>query len=161
VSIAGWFIYQAWAGGQQESTASGPAAPAPVVLQPRHTLRMHVGDVRAVAFSPDGKVLASGGIDQNIYLWNTQTWQARGPLQGHTGELFALAYSPRAGRLASVTTAKDTCLVRLWNVETAEPAEKLGPGSFSMWCVKFSPDGKTLACGGLDKKLRLLDVETG
>ena len=165
VGVAGWLIYQAWIGGGQGATTGGPerAAPArPVVLQPSRQLpRMHSAGLRAVAFSPDGKVLATGGMDKNIFLWDTQTWQARGPLEGHNGEVLALDFSPKDGRLASITTAADSCLVRLWNVETAELDKPLGPAGLSMWCVKFSPDGKTVACGGRGRKLWLLDVETG
>src|SRR5262245_7383656 len=186
VSLAGWFRVNSWWPGGTGATTAGTATtgslttgataagksvpsalpatagPAePIVLRPSHTLRKQSQGLRAVAFSPDGKVLASGGMDRNIYLWDTQTWQARGPLEGHTGEVFALDFSPSDGRLASVSTAHDTCLVRLWNVETAEPAGTLGPGGLSMWCVKFSPDGKRVACGGRGKTLYLLDVATG
>src|SRR5262245_52469437 len=175
-ALRAWFPYQAWLAGRQEATTGGSPPPAPsvapmpvkpVVLEPSRKLDKHSKGLRAVAFSPDGKVLASGGMDKNIFLWDTQTWEPRGPLQGHPGEVFALDFSPKDGRLASVTTARDNCLVRLWNVETAEPAGTLGPGGFSTWCVKFSPDGKTLACGGPGRtrddrrQLLLLDVETG
>src|SRR5262249_14055400 len=167
--VAGWLFATNWRGnpGPANDDNAGtqpppaPAAPAtPVKLTSREPLTDHSKGVRAVAFSPDGKVLASGGMDKNIFLWDTQTWQSRS-LPRQPGEVSALDFSPKDGRLASVTSDKDDCLVRLWNVETAEPAGKLGPGGISTWCVKFSPDGKTVACGGTDRKLRLLDVETG
>jgi len=189
VPLAGWFLASSWwpvgtgataatattaspttgtttgtttAGKSKPSIPAAPPAPAePVVLKPSQTLRKHSDGLRAVAFSPDGKVLASGGMDKNIFLWDTQAWQPRGPLEGHAGEVFALDFSPKDGRLASVTTAHDTCLVRLWNVETAEAAGTLGPGGLSMWCVDFSPDGATVACGGSGRKLWLLDVAKG
>src|SRR5262249_55242656 len=128
---------------------------------PSLTLPQHMNGVHALAFSRDGKVLASGGLDQNIYLWDTATWQVRGPLQGHPGAVTDLAFSPDNSRLASVSSASDTCLVRLWDVATARAADTLGGPSSGQWAVAYSPDGKTLACGGRDKDVHLLDAATG
>jgi hypothetical protein len=166
-----WWIAKNWNGGRDEAkndptTPPTPAHPAPptgpVTLKPaRPPLLRHTAGVRALAFSHDGKVLASGGPDRAIYLWDTTTWEARGPLQGHKGNVTGLAFAPN-GRLASVTSEPDDYRVRIWDVENALPAKPLGTATTSgMWAVAYSPDGRTVACGGWDKKLYLLDAETG
>src|SRR5262249_25267464 len=144
-------------------TPGGPLAPTPtqpVVLKPSRTLMRHSAALQILAFSPDGTVLASGGIDKHIFLWDTQTWQARGPLEGHAGPVVGLAFSPDGTHLASVSTTSDACLIRIWDVATGQPVGKLGDGKAGMLDVAYSPDGKTLACGGWDSQLHLFDVAT-
>jgi serine/threonine protein kinase len=133
----------------------------PLLLQPARKLTMHTSGVRSLAYSPDGSMLASGGLDRQIYLWDTKTWQARGPLEGHAGQVSGLAFSPDGTRLASVTSEPDSCLIRLWDVATGQAVATLGTGEQGMWGLAFSPDGQTLACGGWDRQLHLLDVTTG
>jgi WD40 repeat protein len=167
VTLAGWFVQKQWptsrkrAEGGDELALPGTMQSHPVVLKPSRTLLRHTSGLRALAFSPDGKVLASGGLDRNIFLWDTETWQVRGPLEGHSGEVADLAFSPDGRRLASVTSADDTCRIRLWDVATAQPDGTLGGAGPGLWATAYSPDGKTLACGGWDKELHLLDAATG
>jgi serine/threonine protein kinase len=171
-SVAGWFVYQSWSAkrhaantGTPEPSGTGPnPAPTPaqpVVLKPSRTLMQHANGVRTLAVSRDGKVLASGGLDRLIYLWDTKTWEARGPLKGHTGDVTGLSFSPDGTRLASVTSSADTCLVRVWDVATGRQAPTLGDRGAGMWDVAYSPDGQTLACGGGNSTLHLFDVASG
>jgi hypothetical protein len=142
--------------------AAGPGPLAgPVTLKPVRTLERHTAGVRTLVFSPDGTVLASGGLDHVIYLWDTATWESRGPLEGSAGDVSGLAFAPGGGRLASVTSAEDECRVRVWDVAAARPAGTLGAAGEGMWAVAYSPDGRTVACGGFDRTLYLLDAATG
>jgi WD40 repeat protein len=161
-----WFAARNRPDGRDEARDNPPAAasdrPAgPVTLKPAHTLRQHAAGVRTLAFSPDGKVLASGGFDHDIYLWDTAAWRPRGPLEGHPGDVSGLAFAPGGGRLVSVTSAEDDCRVRVWDVATARQAAGLGPAGPGLWAVAYAPDGRTLACGGFDKAVTVLDVATG
>jgi WD40 repeat protein len=133
----------------------------PHVIRPSRTLRLHAAGVMAVAFSPDGKILASAGKDRTIYLWDTATWKPSAPMTGHTGDVVALVFSPDGKQLASASSAADTCAVRLWAVASAKPLKTLGGANRGMWGIAFSPDGKTLVCGGWETTLHFFTVETG
>jgi WD40 repeat protein len=94
-------------------------------------------------------------------LWDSETWTGRGPLKGHAGGVTSLAFAPDGATLASVTSADDTCLIRLWDVAGARPAGVLGGPGRGMWSVAYSQDGQTIACGGWDRAVHIWDVATG
>ncbi len=117
------------------------------------------GSVTSVAFSPDGKTLASGSTDDTIRLWNMATHQPIGqPLKGHTGSVTSVAFSPDGKTLASGSFDHT---LRLWDVATRRPIGQPFSGQSALVAsVAFSPDGKTLASGGADGTVRLWDVAT-
>src|SRR5262249_55243674 len=78
------------------------------------TLRGHVGAVRVVVYSQDGRTLATGGDDHTVRLWNTSTGANIATLTGHTGPVWALAFSPDGTTLASAAVSDNTA--RLWRV---------------------------------------------
>ncbi len=77
----------------------------------------HKWDVRTIAFSPDGKTLASGSVDMTVRLCDTVTGQHKQTLTGHTGTIYHVVFSPDGKVLASASL-DDT--VRLWDTETWE-----------------------------------------
>src|SRR5215208_6795513 len=120
----------------------------------------HDSEVRDVAFSPDGKLLASASGDKSVRLWDVATGQQRGePLTGHTNSVYKVAFSPDGKLLASASGDKT---VRLWDVASGKPhGEPLTGHKGAVMEVAFSPDGELLASAGLDGTVRLWDVATG
>jgi serine/threonine protein kinase len=142
---------------------SSPAPPKnePVVLSAVKKLTRHDGAVVSVAFSPNGKVLATGGRDKTIVLWDAASWEPRSPIPtDHTYEVIGLAFSPDGATLASVTGAADTCAIRLWNVATGDSAGTLGGATSGVYGLAWYPDGARVACAGRDKAVFRWDVAT-
>lgn len=125
---------------------------------PYRELKGHTGSVMSVAFSSDGKTLASSSRDRAIHLWNVSTGKLRKTLTGHDGDVYSVAFSPDGRTLASGSGDRT---VRLWDVETGKERLTLKGHGDDVRSVAFSPDGKTLASGSKDKTLRLWDVPTG
>ena len=106
----------------------------------------HTGAVTSVAYSPDGKTLASGSSDGTIRFWNAVTGrQVNSPLAGHAGSVNSVAFSPDGKTLA---TGSSEGTVVLWGVDTGrEVGAPLVGHADQVNSVAFSPDGKTLATG--------------
>ena len=121
------------------------------------TLNGHEHYVRSVAFSPDGKILASGSFDTTIKLWNVATKKEITTLTGHLDKVTSVAFSPNGKILASGSSDKT---IKLWNVETKAEIVTLHENSQTIWSVAFSPNGKTLASGNNDSTIKLWDLET-
>lgn len=114
--------------------------------------------VNSVAFSPNGKILASGLWDNIVRLWEVSTGSLIRTLEGHRGVIFPVVFSPDGSILASAS--QDTT-IRLWQVPTGSSKWTLKGHSVSVGSVAFSPDGKILASSSDDKTIRLWDVALG
>ena len=129
----------------------------------------------SVAFSPDGKMLASGVWYGTVRLWDVASGKEIRQLQGHNRAVFSLVFSPDGKMLAS---AGHDGTVRLWDVASGKEVHQLQghperdtnvvpelaeamARKYEVYAVVFSPDGKMLASAGHDGTLRLWEVCTG
>jgi WD40 repeat protein len=122
------------------------------------TVRLrHPTGADAVAFSPDGKLLASGGRDGLVRLWDRVAGKERHRLKGHDSEVHALAFTPDDKILASGGNS----LVILWDVARGEEIRRLpGHRNFTPG-LAFAPDGKHVVTAGGDGILRVHETSTG
>jgi WD40 repeat protein len=112
------------------------------------------GVIRSVAFSPDGKILATASEDGTIILWDARGFPLGSPLRGHDG-VFGVAFSPDGKTLAS---GGEDGIVNLWDIGRLGTHRTLTVGPDALWKIAFAPDGKTLACGTEAGTVVLLDV---
>jgi WD40 repeat protein len=119
----------------------------------------HTGTVYSVAFSPDGKILATGSRDGTVRLWDVATHRQIGnPIAVPGPTVTSVAFSPDGLTLA---TGSEDHTVRLWDLAThRQIGDPLAGHAGPVYSVAFSPDGKTVASGSLSETAQLWDVAT-
>lgn len=118
-------------------------------------LHGHQEMVNSVAFSPNGRLLASGSDDAQIKLWDVATGQEIASLNANAEDVHAVAFSPDGRQLAS---AHGDGTVRLWDSASFELRATLAAHEGAAYAVAWSPDGQLLATGGEDEVVRLWTV---
>jgi len=133
---------------------AGPSSPPELVVQTGHS-----DVVGGVAFSPDGKLLASASRDHTIKLWEVVSGIELRTLRGHSSGVNSVAFSGDGKLLAS---GSDDKTIKLWDVGAGSELRTLKGHSGDIRSVAFSPDGMLLASGGgWDKTIKLWDVASG
>lgn len=132
----------------------------PLGFQLLQTLPGHGRDcqIAQVAWSPDGRLLASCADDNAIILWDVETGEQTRALREHKQPVYSLAWSPDGAVLAS---GSDDKRIKLWDPQTTRSQRTFEGHSDSVIALAWSPDGKLLASGGYDGTLQLWDPMSG
>jgi WD40 repeat protein/DNA-binding SARP family transcriptional activator/energy-coupling factor transporter ATP-binding protein EcfA2 len=124
------------------------------------TLRGHTGNVFSIAFSADGKRLATASSDKTAKVWDALTGKELLTLTGHTDSLLLndVTFSPDGMRIATASFDKTA---KVWDGLTGNELLTLSGHTDQLWGVAFSPDGTRLATASLDKTAKVWDAYTG
>jgi WD40 repeat protein len=112
--------------------------------------------VYAVAVSPDGRLVLSGGNDRVVRLWDRFTGKELRRLEGHTGAVLAVAFAAdgRTALSGSSQYRGGDHVIRLWDVDTGKELARYGGAGVTVWSMSFTADGLALS-GSADNTLRL------
>lgn len=128
-------------------------------------LQANPSAVTALAFDSGGSLLASGGNDKLIRLWNVQTGELLGILEGQGEEIACLSFSPDDTQLVSGSghqpTPRSPGSVRIWDVARRAPIHTLLGHDGAVTGVAFSPSGRRVISTSADRTLRVWNAETG
>ena len=115
------------------------------------TFTGHTDALYALALSPDGRQLATGGYDQKIKLWDPATGKEIRTLKGHNGCINGLSYRPDGKVLASASADRT---VKLWDPMKGTRLDTFSQPLKEQFAVAFAADGRTLVAGGADSRIR-------
>jgi WD40 repeat protein len=122
---------------------------------PPTAIAAHKDLIHALAFSPDGKTLASCGYDRVIHLWDAASGKLVHTLKDHSDAVYAVAFHPKQPLLFSAAADRT---VKVWNVATGQRLYTLGDATDWLYALAISPDGQNVAAAGVDKSIRVWSV---
>jgi RNA polymerase sigma factor (sigma-70 family) len=126
----------------------------------------HGGPITCAAFAPNGKLLASGGYDNAVALWDVATGKEKGRLLGHRTGIEAVAFSQEGRFLASGGGGPDgkggeSRMIRVWDLATRKEIAGFCKLGLTVRSLAFSRDGKRVASAFADQSVRVWEVAGG
>ncbi len=125
-----------------------------------YTYQGHSSGVKAVAWSPDGKRIASGGDDQTVQVWDAADGGHVFIYRGHSDTVLAVAWSPDGRRIASGGGPTDNT-VQVWDAADGGNVYTYRGHSQLLYAVAWSPNGRRIASGGDDQTVQVWDAADG
>jgi WD40 repeat protein len=128
---------------------SPEAMPEPKIIS------AHKDVILDMAFSPNGKTLATASYDTTIKLWNTDAGKELRTLKEHSDSVYGVSFSKDGTLLASAAADR---AVKIWNVASGKLLYTFGEPTDWVYAVAWSPDGKHLAAAGVDRSIRIWET---
>jgi len=121
------------------------------------TLRGHSSSIHAIAFHPDGQILASGAADRRVKLWHLESGISSCTLSGHSSLIDAIAFSPDGQFLVSGSWDHT---IKIWELTTQTLKHTLNHHSGWIKSIAISLDGQIIASGSADKRINIWNAQT-
>ncbi len=143
----------------KKAEGKGAADGVAEVAKPKFELKGHTDIVDTIAFSPDGKSLATGGADKSVKLWNQTDGKELKALGVHDGSVYSVAFSPDSKLLASAGAGKDN-LVKIWDVKEQKQITQLKGHEHPVTAVVFA-DNELVVTASMDRTVRTWTTKGG
>lgn len=122
----------------------------------RHTLKANNRAITRIAWSPDGRMLASASYDQKVRIWDAETGQQIEELYGYSGSVFTVCITPD-GRFA-ISASKSA--LKVWDITHQSRVRTLRGHDDYVYAVAVTPDGRFAISGAYDETIRVWNLST-